>query len=129
GSASGGALFTHLLGHFGAAFLQTRMPQVVASSHWQHTIEWVARYGMVTLAAIAALPLAQSPALVLAAILQMPWYHVFGALLIGKAVRYGLMAAITAGAVGQLAESYGHLASVLGGPRAPRQHRRGVGGD
>jgi membrane protein YqaA with SNARE-associated domain len=97
GSASGGALFTHLLGHFGTAFLAERMPQLVASPHWQHTVRWAAEYGMVTLAAIAALPIAQSPALFLAAILGMPWYHVFGALLVGKAVKYGLMASITAG--------------------------------
>ncbi len=120
GSASGGALFTHLLGHFGAAFLQARMPQLVASSHWQHTVDWVATYGMVTLAAIAALPVAQSPALVLAAILGMPWYHVFGALLIGKALKYGLMAAITAGTVGHLAKFYGDVAAALVGHRGHR---------
>lgn len=120
GSASGGALFTHLLGHFGTAFLQARVPQLVASSHWQHTVDWVAQYGMVTLAAIAALPVAQSPALLLAAILGMPWYHVFGALLIGKAVKYGLMAAITAGTVGHLAVFYGDVASGLVGHRRPR---------
>lgn len=97
GSASGGALFTHLLGHFGTAFLQARMPQFVASPHWQHTVDWVAQYGMVTLAAIAALRVAQSPALFLSATLGMPWYQVFGALLIGKSAKYGLMAAITAG--------------------------------
>lgn len=96
GSAAGGALFTHLLGHFGTAFLNERMPQLVASPHWQHTVRWVAEYGTVTLAGIAALPIAQSPALFLAAILGMPWYHVFGALLVGKAVKYGLMTSITA---------------------------------
>lgn len=111
GSASGGALFTHLLGHFGTAFLEAQMPQLVASPHWQHTVAWVARYGMITLVAIAALPVAQSPALALAAILQMPWYHVFGALLIGKGAKYGLMAAITAGAIARLAPSYGDVAA------------------
>lgn len=124
GSASGGALFTHLLGHFGTKFLEAQMPQLVASSHWQHTVAWVARYGMITLVAIAALPVAQSPALALAAILQMPWYHVFGALLIGKGMKYGLMAAVTAGAVGQLAQSYGDVASVLGGDRTRHKSSR-----
>jgi hypothetical protein len=77
----------------------------------------------VTLAAIAALPVAQSPALLLAAILGMPWYQVFGALLIGKAVKYGLMAAITAGTVGHLAEFYGDVASGLGAHRRRRGPR------
>jgi hypothetical protein len=31
--------------------------------------------------------------------LKMPWYHVFGAVLVGKAVKYGLVAAITTGAI------------------------------
>jgi membrane protein YqaA with SNARE-associated domain len=116
GSASGGAVFTYLLGYFGAAFLNARMSQVVASPHWENSAEWVAEYGMVTLATIAALPVAQSPALILAAIFGMPWLHVFAALLIGKTVKYGLMGAITAGTVRHLAEFY-EIVSVFIGHR------------
>ncbi len=73
GSAAPGAIFTHLLGHFGAAWIAERLPQLAASKHWHYLVSWVANYGFVTLAAVAALPFAQTPALVLAALSGMPW--------------------------------------------------------
>ena len=86
GSAAAGALFTHLLGHFGSAWINERLPRLKASKHWRCT--WwagVSTYGFVTLAAVAASPFAQTPALVLAALLGLPVTgEVFGALLLGK---------------------------------------------
>lgn len=96
GSAVAGALFTHLLGHFGGAWIDERLPQLAASNHWHYLVAWVSSYGFVTLAAIAASPFAQTPALFLAALLGLPWPDVFVALLLGKGLKYSLVGAVTA---------------------------------
>ena len=96
GSAVAGALLTHLLGHFGSAWIDERLPQLAASKHWHYLVAWVSSYGFVTLIAIAASPFAQTPALILAALFGLPWPEVFAALLIGKGLKYSLVGAITA---------------------------------
>ncbi|MDO8777224.1 MAG: hypothetical protein Q7K57_52640 [Burkholderiaceae bacterium] len=100
GSAMAGALFTHLLGHFGTVWISERLPQLAASKHWHYLVNWVSSYGFVTLAAIAASPFAQTPALILAALLGLPWPEVFGALLLGKGFKYSLDGAVTAHTTG-----------------------------
>jgi len=111
GSASAGALFVHVLGHWGALFLEAKLPELVASSHWQHLVESTSSHGWWVLAAVAASPIAQTPVLFLAAILGMPDIAVFASLSLGKAAKYGLMAGLTARAV--------HSASGIGYPLAP----------
>jgi membrane protein YqaA with SNARE-associated domain len=106
GSAAAGALFTHLLGHFGTAFLAEKLPQLVVSKHWHLLVKWVSSYGFISLAAIAVSPIAQTPALILAALLGMPWFEVFASLALGKGVKYTLMAALTAKTAGQVIEYY-----------------------
>lgn len=96
GSAVAGALFTHLLGHFGLSWIDRQLPQLAASKHWHLLVEWTANYGFLTLAAIAATPFAQTPALILGALLGMRWPSVFGALLIGKGLKYAVIGAATA---------------------------------
>lgn len=96
GSAVAGALFTHLLGHFGGAWIDERLPQLAASKHWHYLVTWVSSYGFITLATIAASPFAQTPALFLAALLGLPWPEVFAALLLGKGLKYALVGAVTA---------------------------------
>lgn len=96
GSAVAGALFTHLLGHFGSAWINERLPQLATAKHWHYMVSWVSSYGFITLAAIAASPFTQTPALILAAVLGLPWPEVFGALLIGKGLKYSLVGAVTA---------------------------------
>ncbi|WP_416047461.1 hypothetical protein [Cupriavidus basilensis] len=100
GSATAGALFTHLLGHFGTAWINERLPQLAASKHWHYLVSWVSSYGFATLAAIAASPFAQTPALILAAVLGLPWPEVLGALLLGKGLKYSLIGAVTARTTG-----------------------------
>lgn len=100
GSAVAGALFTHLLGHFGGAWIDDRLPQLASSKHWHYLVAWVSSFGFITLAAIAASPFAQTPALILAALLGLPWPEVFGALLLGKGLKYSIVGAVTAHTTG-----------------------------
>ena len=96
GSALAGTLFTHLLGHFGMAWIDRQLPQLSASKHWHYLADWAASYGFLTLAAVAASPFAQTPALILGAMLGMQWPTVFGALLLGKGLKYTVVGAATA---------------------------------
>jgi membrane protein YqaA with SNARE-associated domain len=96
GSATAGALFVHVLGHYGGAFVAAQIPEIVATSHWQHTALWISTYGMLALAFIAALPIAQTPALILVAILGMPSSEVLVSLLIGKGLKYSTVGAFVA---------------------------------
>lgn len=101
GSSVAGALFTHLLGHFGSAWINERLPQLASSKHWHYLVSWVSDYGFVTLTAIAASPFSQTPALILAALLGLPWPAVFGALLLGKGLKYSLVGLVTARTTGE----------------------------
>ena len=96
GSATAGAFLVHVLGDYGSAFVAAQIPEIVATSHWRHTVSWISRYGMFALAFIAALPVAQSPALILVAVLGMPSSEVLASLLMGKAIKYGIVGAFVA---------------------------------
>lgn len=106
GSAMAGAVFVHVLGHYGALFMESRLPEIVASSHWQHLVEWSSHHGWWVLVLVAASPIAQTPALFLAAIVGMSWTAVFSSLFVGKIAKYGLMAGLTARAVREAAHVY-----------------------
>jgi len=107
GSASAGALFVHVLGHLGALFIEAKLPELAASTHWQHLVEWSSHHGWWLLMLIAASPIAQTPVLFLAAIVGMPAIAVFTSLFAGKTVKYGLMAGLTARAVHEVSDVYG----------------------
>lgn len=107
GSALGGALLVHLFGHFGALFLAAKLPELMASPHWQHMAAMTSHHGWWMLALIAASPVSQTPFLLVAAILGMPAFAVFFSLVAGKAVKYGLVAVVTSRTAEDLASAYG----------------------
>jgi membrane protein YqaA with SNARE-associated domain len=108
GSAVAGALLVHALGHFGGIFLAEKLPELVASSHWQHMAGLASHHGWWVLVLVAALPLSQTPFLVVAAVFGMPALTVFLALFAGKALKYGAVAGLTAKAINELATHSGH---------------------
>lgn len=120
GSALGGALLVHLLGHFGILFLTEKLPELMASTHWQHLVNWTSHHGWWVLILVAASPFSQTPVLFLAAILGMPAATVFVSLFAGKAAKYGVIAGLTSRAAENLASAYGP-----GSP--PPQARVGLG--
>ncbi len=106
GSSSGGALLVHLVSHFSNLFLAQRMPELVASPHWQHIVDATTQHGWWVLALVAASPLSQTPFLLLGSILGMSGVTVFFSLMAGKALKYPLMAWITSLGVGEFSELY-----------------------
>ena len=116
GSALAGALLVHLLGHFGILFLTERLPELMASTHWQHMVKWTSHHGWWVLILVAASPISQTPVLFLAAILGMPVVTVFLSLFAGKLAKYGVVAGLTSRAAESLALAYG----LRSPPPAPR---------
>ena len=56
-----------LLELYGEAWIDRQLPRLAASKHWHYFVNWAGSYGFLTLAAVAALPFAQTPALIGAA--------------------------------------------------------------
>ncbi len=77
--------------------LQSRFPELVQAQSWQSTMNMVDQYGLWALAAICALPLPQTPALVMCALSQhIPLSGIFVAVLAGKAAKFAALAALAA---------------------------------
>ena len=103
GSAAAGALLAHVLGHFSGILLAEKLPELAASSHWRHMEGLASHHGWWVLVLVAALPVSQTPFLLVAALFGMPALTVFLSLLVGKALKYGAVAALTARAMSELA--------------------------
>lgn len=95
GSAIGAMLLVFAFAELSLPWLDAKMPELMNSSHWKHLSEMVARYGWLVLAGVAALPIPDTPAFVLAAMLGMPLGEVFIAVAIGKSLKYGVVARAT----------------------------------
>lgn len=95
GSALGAVLLTFAFGALSLPWLSDRMPELMSSPHWQHLTDWATRSGWWVLAGIAALPVTQTPALVLASMSGMPLPDIFIAVALGKAIKYGVVARAT----------------------------------
>ncbi len=91
GSALGAACLLFVFHHAGWALIEAAFPQWYASPEWQRVIGWVARYGLVALFAVAALPLPQTPALILFAVSAHFLPGVVLAVFAGKLIKYGVV--------------------------------------
>ena len=96
GSALGATLLVLLFHHLGWAQLQAQFPSMLDSAAWQRVIAWAVEYGVIALFAIAALPLPQTPALIFFAITEPPVAQIFLAVLLGKLIKYFLLAMLAA---------------------------------
>ena len=74
----------------------TRILSGAKSIAWQRVIAWTVEYGVIALFAIAALPLPQTPALIFFAITEPPVAQIFLAVLLGKMIKYFLLAMLAA---------------------------------
>lgn len=96
GSALGATFLVWLFHDLGWEQLRLLHPGLLEAPGWQRVVDWMGEYGIVALFAVAALPLPQTPALVFCAIAALPAAHVFLAILGGKILKYGVVAALAA---------------------------------
>lgn len=87
--ASGLALLVHSLG---LGLVDALFPALRQSIVWEQSAFWIEQHGSLALGAIAALPVPQMPAIILAALSGMGLVSIALALLIGKSIKYAIYA-------------------------------------
>lgn len=92
GSALGATLLVATFHQLGWETLYASFPELAAHPHWQAVMDWAATYGTAALFVIAATPLPQTPALIFFGAARSDFMPVFGVMLAGKLLKYGLMA-------------------------------------
>jgi membrane protein YqaA with SNARE-associated domain len=88
----GATILAHALQVQGLEQIHQAFPELAASALWQRTMVWIAEYGLAALAAVAALPLPQTPALVACALSSLSLPGILVAVAAGKLVKYGILA-------------------------------------
>lgn len=92
GSALGGVGLYVLFHHLGWQQLLAKYPELVHGRSWQEANHWLGHYGARALCIISATPLPDTPALAYAAMAHLPKQAIFGALWLGKFIKYSLYA-------------------------------------
>ena len=95
-SGCGAAVLVEIFHHLGWAFIAERYPDLVRLESWQWASDWLQHYGLVALLIIAASPMPQTPALLLYSLINPPMLGVLVAIGIGKTIKYGFLAWLTA---------------------------------
>jgi hypothetical protein len=118
GSASAGALFIHCVGTWGSGYIAARLPQLAASPHWQHLVDWIDAYGLWALALYAVSPMPQLPGFVAFALFGLSGSEALIALGLGKSAKYLGSAAVAAGVLGWLRRVMQRFGSSAAGARS-----------
>lgn len=88
GSAIGATALVVFFHQLGWAQLYERFPELATHPAWHRVMEWTSDHGALALLVIAALPLPQTPALVVFAITRPDYPCAFLAILAGKTLKY-----------------------------------------
>lgn len=97
GAATGAGLLAMALQSVGDLALATLFSGFELSPRWADMQQWVAAYGSLALALIAALPVPEMPALLTLIVAKTPPGQIWLAVLAGKLVKYGLYIAVVLG--------------------------------
>ncbi len=96
GSALGAAALAAMFEHLGLPLMQHLFQDFERSKGWVMTAQWLGAYGPWAMAVIAALPIAQGPALAVAGLFKIPAYVILIAFLAGKSLKYSLISFLVA---------------------------------
>jgi membrane protein YqaA with SNARE-associated domain len=88
GAVIGASAFALLVQSYGVGLVDRFFPLLRESAIWEHSAYWINHHGSLALAAIAALPVPQMPAMILAALSEMGLLSIALALLVGKTLKY-----------------------------------------
>jgi membrane protein YqaA with SNARE-associated domain len=94
GSAIGATILVIAFHHLGWQQVYTAFPEFARSARWQEVAQFTRAYGVFALFVVAALPLPQTPALILCAISRLPELEVMVAILAGKLIKYGVVGGV-----------------------------------
>lgn len=96
GSALGAAALAALFEHLGLPLMQHLFQDFETTKGWVTASQWLDAYGPWAMTLIAALPIAQGPALAVAGLFKIPAYQILIAFLIGKSAKYSLISFLVA---------------------------------
>lgn len=88
GAVLGATGFALVVQTLGVELVDALFPALRQSVIWSHSLYWVEHHGALALAAIAALPVPQMPAMIVAALSGMGLPSIALALLLGKTAKY-----------------------------------------
>ena len=89
GAAMGAMVLAFAVQHFGERMITEYFPGLEHSEQWMQAEQWIETYGVMVLAAIAALPLPQLPPLLILSLTKTSPALIGLAILIGKLCKYG----------------------------------------
>jgi len=96
GAATGGLALYLTFHHLGWSQILAAYPDLVQAKAWSDATRWVSAYGIWALLVIAASPFPQTPALIFAAVSQLPIAELFLALFLGKLLKYSMYGFVAA---------------------------------
>lgn len=91
GAACAATLLTWSFHNEGWERLVSAYPDMEQAESWRMVTSWITRYGLPALALICALPLPQTPALIMCGVTDLPPGGVFLAVAAGKLAKYGVV--------------------------------------
>ena len=92
GAALGASALAWTFHEQGLGHLQRAYPEFSNSDSWRQVMAWIDHYGLFALAAVCALPLPQTPALIACGLGDLPISGIFLAVTAGKMAKYGVVA-------------------------------------
>jgi hypothetical protein len=88
GAVSGATVLALFVQSVGVGLVDVLFPVLRESAIWSDSAYWVNHHGSLALSVIAALPVPQMPAIILAALSEMGLFSIALALLVGKTLKY-----------------------------------------
>lgn len=106
-SSIGAICLAFIVDIYGQTFIETVFPGLEQTRMWILTDKFMADYGLLVVFVIAVTPLTQPPAVILAALSHMPLGYIFLAILVGRSIKYLLIAWISSHAPRLLGKMWG----------------------
>lgn len=106
-SSIGAICLAFIVDIYGQSFIEAVFPGLEQTRMWILTDQFMETYGLIVVFAIAVTPLTQPPSVILAALSHMPLGYIFLAILLGRSIKYLLIAWISSHAPKLLSRMWG----------------------
>lgn len=108
----GSVILLEVFHHLGWHYISANFPEFEGSDFYQMVKGWLAQYGVWTLFLVTIIPMPQTPALALCALVEPAILPAAFAILLGKGIRYSIYAGITAWMPGRVRAWYEQTAHI-----------------
>jgi membrane protein YqaA with SNARE-associated domain len=114
GTTIGAAVLIALIERNGVESVTDAFPSIFASKTWERSKELIHTYGFPGVVAVSAMPIVLHPAVIFAITAGMNRATLIAAVMLGRTIKYTLMAQLAVGAP-QLLRFFGHKGEVAAG--------------